>query len=145
MTNQNRQEALQTGDDLVSGVGAAEEVGQEDEVILTLRSDKPNLFKECCQTVEDCRGESGVKRESLNKKMVSFLQRCHCLNDGSNQSYLVLLFTFFIEHILGICRIRGQEQNFADVQDVRIDLGQFVEAPDIISVVCQILALSLIG
>ena len=100
MTNQNCQETLQAGDDLVGSVGAAKEVGQEDEVIPGLGPHEAHVLEQRGQAVEYCGGEPGVQREALNQQVVPLLQRCHGLDDGPDQPDLIVRLTFLVQYIL---------------------------------------------
>ena len=92
MADEDGQDLLQTGDAVLGrGVGAPQEVGEEDEVVLLARLHEADLLEEGGQAVEDGGGQPGVEGEALDQQVVPLLQAGDGLYDGSDQPDLVVL------------------------------------------------------
>ena len=92
MADEDGEDVLQAGDAVLGrGVGAPQEVGEEDEVVLLAGLDEADLLEERGQAVEDGGGQPGEEGETLDQEVVTLLQAGDGLYDGSDQPDLVVL------------------------------------------------------
>ena len=120
MAVEHGQDVLQAGDAVLGrGVGAPEEVGEEDEVVLLARLDEPDLLEEGREAVEDGGGEPGVEREALHQEVVPLLQTGHGLDDGPDQPDLVVSLALLRQVVPAALGLRQQEEDFGDLDNLR--------------------------
>ena len=99
MPKQIGEDTLEPTDALLSSVAPAQEVGQEDEVVLLGRSHETRLLKKGSQAEEDGGAEACVEGQALNQQVLTLLQFCHRLHDGRDQPDLRSGRALFVQHI----------------------------------------------
>ena len=76
------EDALEPTYTLLSSVAPAQEVGQEDEVILLGRANKTRLLEQGSEAEKDGGAEASVQWKALNQQVLALLQFSDRLHDG---------------------------------------------------------------